>query len=110
MRIFFNACNFQVNFVHDLRFPFGDIPNQLLIYQVEVETHIGFWASKVRCTQYGFLEQATSKDARASSFLSRAGHAMIFGRVQNLYELFVEGCGLRAPPLNPTQTPPLKSS
>lgn len=33
------------------------LPNQLLIYQLEVNIYIGSWALTVRCTQYGFCGQ-----------------------------------------------------
>jgi hypothetical protein len=48
------------------RFHFqSEIPNHVLIYSMEVNKYIGFWTLKMKCTQYGFYEQATFKNARA---------------------------------------------
>ena len=33
-----------------------------------MNTYIGFWTLKVKCTQYGFFEQATFKNAREIFF------------------------------------------
>jgi hypothetical protein len=31
--------------------------NQLVIYSMELNIYIGFWTSKMKCTQYGLYEQ-----------------------------------------------------
>ena len=43
---------------------------------MEVNIYIGFWTLKMKCTQYGLYEQATSKTARAI-FLFKVGQSRL---------------------------------
>ena len=64
-----NIPDFQVNYMLYWRFHLkNEIPvNCVLIYSIEVDIYIiGFWALKVKCTQYGICGQVTFKNARTN--------------------------------------------
>lgn len=47
--------------------------SQLLIYKVGVKIHIGFWALKDKCTQYGFCGQGNLQEWWKGNFFFEVG-------------------------------------
>ena len=58
-----------------------NIFNQIYI---EVNMYIGFWTLKMKCTQYGFHEESTFKNAKAVLFLKLGGAGGSF-RLEFIY-------------------------
>jgi len=49
-------------------------PNQFLTYSRDVNTYIGFWTLKMKCTQYGLYGQEAFKNARIMQGLGDRGY------------------------------------
>jgi hypothetical protein len=76
MRIF-HIFNFQViTYLIDI-FIVRKKSQSIVYLEEEVSTYIGFWALKLRCTQWSFVVNAAFKNARMLFLLSRVGRAMI---------------------------------
>ena len=76
MRIFHNF-NFQVITYSIDGFIAGKKSQSIVYLQEEVSIYIGFWALKLRCTQWSFVVNAAFKNARPIFLVSWVERPMI---------------------------------
>ena len=108
---FFIIFNFQINYILYWRVSLWEWnPNQLLIYEMEVNICIGFWALKLRCTQHELCGIDDLQKCKETLLLmvGGAGQRTYFDQVQNKRSWLPEGCKSRAPALIPFKGPFIK--